>query len=311
VRAPSGAVEQDAGLDIIGGDGIELEFDGEIIFDGAGAAPRFASNNGLGLDRQDLAGLQTFALTSPVTAQTLVDGTITLDGRVDGVIVAIVPVVAPKEARQAQLELGVASGMLTELEDLGVFIKDLQLEQLIEFLERLVVYDDVPPEMAAVPRDLLEPNRYRITRNRISYRAADAVLEAYYNVFFTEVTGEDGQPRRELKTADIGQKIDSAIADYQTTTGASDVDPLAFRQFVEENPAHAEALAYMNGIRDLFTKIQPIGDSEAGGGLGLTPAEAAVSRQVILSRLQVRGAPRQVLETAILGTPAPDPGQEP
>lgn len=304
VRAPSGAVEQDAGLDIIGGDGIELG--SKPITDGTGAAPRFASNDGVGLDRVNLAGLQTFALTTPVTGPALQDGLITLDGRVDGVIVAIVPVVAPKEARQAQFELGVGAGMMADLEELGVFVKDLQLEQLIQFLERMVVYDDVPPEMAAVPRDLVEPNRYRITRNRISFRAAAQVVEAYYGVFFTTTAGEDGQPKRELKLADMDQKIDGAIADYRTSTGATEIDPLALRRFVEETPSHAEALAYMNGIRDLFMKIQPIGASESGGGgLGLTPAEAAVSRQVILSRLKVRGATRQELETAILGVPAP------
>jgi hypothetical protein len=310
VRSPNGGIEQDDGLDLIGGDGIELEFRGRnIIFDGVGAAPRFASNNGIGLDRQDLAGLQTFALTTAVSAATLSDGAITLDGRVDGRIFAIVPVIAPKEARQAQLEAGVGAGMLTDLAEIGVNVRTLELDQLIEFLERLVVYDDVPPEMAAVPRGDIEPNRYRITRNRISFRAASQVVETYRRVFFTQPpAGADGPAKPVLRTREMGQRIDDAIADYRSKTPDA-FEPLAFRRFVEETPAHAEALSYLNGIRELFVMIQPVNESEAGGGLGLTPAEAAISRQVILSKLEISGAEPQDLEAAIFGV-APAPAEQ-
>ncbi len=310
-----GSIVNDRGSSYVAGGSIRFNRAPTVInpLNVSGPRPRFGAFVLGGTSLAQLAGFPAAVLARPLGVSDLVlsDGTV-LGFQVEGVVAAIEPVRAPREVRQVQLEQGIGSGLVAELEDLGIYAREPDLAQLIAFLEGVVLYNDVPGEKIAAGAEL-QPEDFRVTRNRLAYDAVVRVLEAYYNLFFVQeldeqgrpIRDERGQPKLKDNQPQIKRALESALENYQRSTGAATVDPVAFRKYVENTPQEAEALRYLNGLRDLFNQILPVTDPQSTRGLGITAREAQISRTVILRALNVTGMTAEQLEVAVLGGSPP------
>ena len=291
----SGSVA-DSGVDIAAARAIVFST-APIMLGGDGAPARFGVNPGGAFD-PNLSGFDAFELSSAITPESLGAG---FDAVVEGQTVAVVPVVAPHQAPQVQPTQGVSSNVASELEKLGIFVKKLELAQFLAYLEGVVLYNDVPsnyPTGAELP-----PQEYKVTQNRLVAGEVAAVLDAYYRLFYEEQRDDKGEVVRKEKGDQIRVAIDKAAASYLAKTGKDQVDPVAFRAYVDSSEDQVEARQYLNSLKDLFDRILPARDDGSRKGIGLTRREAALSRRAIVESLGVVGMPPEDLEAAILAGP--------
>ena len=136
--------------------------------------------------------------------------------------------------------------------------------------------------LGAAARDPWSDNS-KVTINRLSARAVEEVLASYRAVFI-----KDGQQQ----AAHVSQVLSAAWKEYSAAAGAK-ADALGFRAYCEAVPAQAQAVYYMDGLRDLFSQL---------GYLGLSPAELRHAKATILKAVAVPGLSASHLEAAITAT---------
>jgi filamentous hemagglutinin family protein len=183
---------------------------------------------------------------------------------------------------------------LEELALLGITADVAGQDQSLPFLTG-VVGDDAPSMMSG---------ETRVSPRRLPPGAVAQVLGSYRTLFYGDSNPAvlDDQVREE-RIAHISGVLASAWNEYAQAVGRR-ADPVGFRAYVEAVPAQAEALYYLNALRDLFTQM---------GYLGLTTAEVRSARQEIVRAVAFTGLPPAQLETAIMatflgnGTPAARP----
>jgi hypothetical protein len=157
---------------------------------------------------------------------------------------------------------------------------------------------------------VIKDEDYRVTKNRLSFDGVKQVLDAYYQLFFEAELDENnrpklndkGKPALKAKSEEMAKAINAAATRYKKAKEVRAVDPLDFRKYVENTAEEAEALKFMNGLRDLFEMILPT-DPKSTKGIGVTPVEAALSRTVILRSLDLQSITAKELEAAILSKP--------
>src|SRR5690606_30145546 len=95
---------------------------------------------------------------------------------------------------------------------------------------------------------------------------------------------------------EISESLQRAYQDYRGTgPNRREFDPVAFYAFLEESPEHAEALAHINGIREVFRQLSLI---------GLTPQEFNIAKQTLLNDVRPGILRREQLESLVLPQPA-------
>jgi hypothetical protein len=336
---PNGDLQDDLGVDYVAGG--RIAFNGTVRLDGAGADPRFATTSGERIEGLDGQGFLNQLFDTDINFDLLFNsgplnvgdgsdavallGQEVFDLRAQGASptnpAATLAGAAPQESRQPEIESAVASSQAKALEEMGIFTKDLQIGELIAFLEGIVLYDDVPNSLAtgAQPR----PEDFKVTKDRLSAENVRRVLDLYYSIYYeTDESGrlvmKDGKPVE--NTPAMKKAIEAAVTAYRAKTGqrTGSIDPQAFREYVETNPSQVEALKHMNRLRELFDEILPTTDSGSRKGLGITPREAARSRSVLVENLGVSNMTIPELEQAIrhktgraVATPAAKPAAKP
>jgi hypothetical protein len=178
-----------------------------------------------------------------------------------------------------------------QLMQLGIYPRDLTTDELLDFLAGRSLYEDVPEKASP------QPYEYTVAVSRLPTEAASRALDTYRSIFWAQVEDEEtGELKWRSEAPAITEVLQKALDNYIASIGDAEVDPLGFRAHVEADPQEAEALDYMNRLRDLFDQIRL---------LGLSPVEAAIARRVLLRPIDLEGMTSAELETAIWGAPVP------
>jgi len=162
-----------------------------------------------------------------------------------------------------------------ELALMGISARTLEQRQLMDFLLGRAFYLDVAPALGA--------GSAPVTINRLPAALVTSTLEAYRAVFWRDGLVDAQRP---------GRVLGQAWKEYAAAAGDR-ADALGFRAYCEAVPAQAEAIYYLNALRDLFAEL---------GNLGLSPGELRVAKNTILRTIAVPGLPATQLEAAILAT---------
>jgi len=166
------------------------------------------------------------------------------------------------------------------LEQLGIFARDLTaVEQNLLAVGLPVAYDDT------VKTDEPQHSDYTVAAARLPDDLVQATVGTYRRVFEKEGKYQDTEARGLLQKA----------FDAYKATVKEEVDPLAFRQFVEKTPEQKAALDLMNELRTLFAQI---------ANLGLTDIQIRNAEQLVVRGITPTGLTPEQLVRAIKGAAA-------
>lgn len=267
---------RDPGVDFVAGGRITFSSTPTLL--GGFAGPSFATPDATGLS----ANLVNFATRAfgPVTTSQLAVGPNYLDLRAAGPstvnLAEAVAGAVPREIQAGEVaaESPVDRAAQEELQAIGVFARASEYDELLSFLSGQALYIDVPDRPSPAAED------YQITVNRLPAAAVREVLDSYRAVFT-----KDGQPQPQRPR----QALEAAWKEYAAAAGDR-ADALGFRAYLEAVPAQAEALYYLDGLRELLADL---------GSLGLSPAELRAARRAVLNAVAFPGLPPEQLESAI------------
>jgi filamentous hemagglutinin family protein len=283
-QGPALVLRNDPAVDIIARGGINFSSTPRIV--GEFTRPSFGTPEGRGMT----ATLNDFPQRAigDFGLEQLRLGTTILDMRAAGpgntnVAEAIAGAVPRVDYAASFEEVGHAPAQLQELGQLGIAAELEGQDQALPFLTG-VVQDDAPS---------MRSSDTRVNPRRLPPGAVAQVLGSYRTLFYGESAPASlDEQVREERTAYISGVLAAAWNEYARAAGRR-ADAVGFRAYVEAVPAQAEALYYMNALRDMFTQM---------GYLGLTTAEVRSARQEIVRAVAFPGLAPAQLETAIMAT---------
>ena len=139
-----------------------------------------------------------------------------------------------------------------DLRQLGIFVRPLRPSELADTVAGRHLYNDAPTRAAQVPED------YEIAVNRLRRDSLMKVLDLYRGLVVREtLDGQTGESVANDQTAHIRATLSAAWAAYarQTPTPSG----LGFRGYLEGTPDQAEALGFLNALRDLLGEVRIAG----------------------------------------------------
>jgi hypothetical protein len=142
----------------------------------------------------------------------------------------------------------------------------------------------------------MTPETRQISTNRLRRTAVLGTLDQYNKIYLTQQTDENGNPIGEPKdnTDHVGQVIATAWKAYASNAG-TDASAAGFRAWLNENKdQQAEALAYINGLREMYRNL---------GDMGLTRVELANSVKKVYPKIKPAGIDDATLRE-LLNVPA-------
>ena len=243
--------------------------------------PSFATANASGAS-SNLQGFSQRA-SGTVSASLLHVGSTVLDLAATGpsntnIATAVPPPLPPfVNGQEVTLAMNPSSKLQSQLSDVGINPKSPSVKELADYLTGRSLYDDAALDMGTLA------SGYTVSIERLPASVVAQVLDAYNVVFL-----KDGQPN----AAAVRESLTAAWKDYSAAAGDK-ADPLGFRAYVEAVPEQAQALYYMDALRDLLREM---------GNLGLSPAELRASKGVVLKAVDVPGLTAAQLEAAITAT---------
>jgi len=298
-----GLPDFDTGLDIVGR---TVNFAVTPTIEGEGFPPvTFGTEDGTG----DVAGTLTmfsfrsFGSTDP---ENLVLNNVPLDARSVGPTnTNIAPTIAgaiPRERQSGDIsqDTTVGQSQQEQLRQLGIFARELRLDEFLAFLVGRSIYDDYPTRPDPDPI----AGGYQVAVTRLAADRVEHLLATYDSIYNRDVVDENGQavvdPQtgrtlREPRTEEIREALQLAVREYRRTSESREFDPVGFRAYLEQTPEHAEALEFIEGLRDLLTQLELI---------GLTPLEFSVARDTLLKEITPRGIRAADLQAVVTGQPA-------
>jgi filamentous hemagglutinin family protein len=140
-----------------------------------------------------------------------------------------------------------------------------RLNRDLSLQPRVVTYDDLLDYLSNVPIYDDTMSGSSVTVNRLEGKAADAVLDAYDDLFY-----KNGGPNQApaMKAA-----LTTALADFKATpAGSGAFSAAAFAKFITSTPKEAEAAGDLKQLDELFDKIENLGL----GGQELTTVQTSV-----------------------------------
>jgi hypothetical protein len=178
----------------------------------------------------------------------------------------------------------ISGALLDQLRQIGIYARGLRTEEVVEFLVGRALYDDVPLKLNPTAED------NQVAANRLPYQPVFPTVAAYQHLFQKTLTDENGNPVLDEKGQ---QKVEAQDGTIRNTLGqvwrayssSAEADgkatPEGFRAWLEgqdkADPKNAQALDYLNQLRDLLAQIK---------NLGLTNMEFEVSKTTILARVR-------------------------
>lgn len=310
----SGDFSSDLGLDIVAAGAINFSRPP------SGVTPTdvdFANNSGA--PGTSLSGFSFRTYTNGVRTDLLTQGGATailsLDLRAQGptetnIASALAGALPRTDEGPEPYSAAISESLRAQLEQMGIFVKDLQMDEVIEFLVGRTVYRDNP--------DLVRPSAgdYRISSSRLPGDVVEQVVVLYTALRDRPAKDENGHPILDEtgKPVMIEQwelirdVFATAWADFMNEVAPPDAEPpaepptgMAFRNWLEskypnasasEEPG-AQALNYLDQVRSLFHGLD---------GMGLSPQEVKYPKNKIVGDLTPPDMDPTQMEEAILGS---------
>lgn len=292
----------DTGLDFIGR---TISFSTTPVVEGVGGPVTFGTESGVADTAGTLGGF-LFRKFGEISRQQMVFNNAVVDVRSAGPsntnIATTIAGAIPRDTQSGDVsqDTTVGQAQRDELTQLGVFARGLGLDELLTFLVGRSIYDDYPDR----PNPSEQAGDYKVAVNRLDAKRVAELLRAYDRVFNRDAVDAEGNPvfsesgarLRQPRTEEISESLQRAYQDYRGTgPNRREFDPVAFYAFLEESPEHAEALAHINGIREVFRQLSLI---------GLTPQEFNIAKQTLLKDVRPGILRREQLESLVLPQPA-------
>jgi trimeric autotransporter adhesin len=286
----SGVNGHDDGLDFVSG-GL-INFTSVPVAMGAGINPRFGTVDGGGDVSATLTGF-IFQASGAITSSLInSSGTTlrTLDLRSTGPtntnISDTIAGAIPRESRQNDVgeTTTVGQAEFDQIKQLGIVPRNPTAGELVELLTGSATYDDFPRRSPPTAED------YTTVVNRLPSDSVTVLLTAYDSVFNKPLLDDAGKPvkddkgkvRRVSRSQDIQDALLASVRRFReaSKSRSGDIDPSAFRAFLEQNPEEAESLGYIRQLADFLNKLDRV---------GLTARELTQSKAIILNPVRPRG----------------------
>ncbi|MCH6552160.1 MAG: hypothetical protein IH804_09130, partial [Planctomycetes bacterium] len=251
-----GELDSDGGVDFVAGGRFFFSVTPTLL--GGGAAPVFSSPT-LSQNPDALGTLRGFLFRffDGLTPEFFTFGDTILDLKASGPTTTNLA-----EALAARLEEAddgeVTDAVLldpaarADLRRLGIFVRPLRPSELADTVAGRHLYNDAPTRAAQVPED------YEIAVNRLRRDSLMKVLDLYRGLVVREtLDGQTGESVANDQTAHIRATLSAAWAAYARQTPAP--SGLGFRGYLEGTPDQAEALGFLNALRDLLGEVRIAG----------------------------------------------------
>lgn len=272
-----GELVNDRGVDFVAGG--RISFAGGVVLAGTATPPPTFADNGQNVTRGSLQGFEFTRSTPEQTSREALtfDGVV-LDQRT--LAPAIIPPPTPVPPTDSGADLAEAlaprirfsDSVQPEAYDLRLFqrlsinARGVSEEEISDALIGRLVYNDLPSGVETFNR---EERRFAATRADI-----DSVLR-----IVGERDAAFGTP-----DADQTQAIAASLAEsanrYFTLSGASRIDPVEFRKFLESSPQEQRTLAYIQQLQAVLSDMKT---------LGLPASEYQQSQVRLLSQVAPQG----------------------
>lgn len=217
---------------------------------------------------------------------------------------AIAGAIPTSDTGSVTTSVTVGAGLRDQLAEIGIFVKDLLPEDVLQMLAGRALYNDVPSSgqrsLTAGGNPFADPTlgEYRVSVNRLPTRSVIDVLNAYQALAYKISKDASGKTVREdLRPAIRDQLLEAWRAFAQAESGGKRIrlDARRFRVYLESRgsertDAEFAALATLEQIKEILARLR---------AMGLSPVEYQISRNAILSGI----APEQI-GTAALGDAA-------
>ncbi len=218
-------------------------------------------------------------------------------GELVNIATSIASVASTQEGEDVSEEVLIAQTAREKLRQLGIFARDAEAEERVEaLLDGAEVIVDVVPSDA-------DASDHEVTTSRIHSGAATVALQIYSGLYWqaaideegNPLLDEEGRPILEPQTEKIRQAFAQALEAY-TDAGYTFEDPWEFRDYLESAAVTNEALAYANGLRQLFDQLRLI---------GITPKEMRIAKSILIAQSGITpaGMSWEQLDQAIEGRP--------
>jgi hypothetical protein len=190
----------------------------------------------------------------------------------------------------------ISGAMVEMLRQIGIFARAVRNEEIVEALVGRALYDDVPLKLAPVAED------NTVAANRLPFQPVFPTIDAYQKLFFTvvidskgnPVLGPDGKPKTETRDSAIKDTLGLTWRAYSSAD--KNATPEGFRAWLESldksDPRNAEALNYINQLRDLLAAVK---------NLGITNIEFEISKATIFARSRPSNIRESDFMTVITG----------
>lgn len=286
IVTPAGA---DSNTDFVAGQSITFSSSPSIPT-GVGGMVRAATRTGDNMNLNDNGRILLQAFTDFGLSSLLLGGVV-LDVRAQGpsptnVAEAIAgAILVDTEAGRVDPPgvIGRSAGL--ELRQLGVNVREMPLDLLMETLVGRALFIDLP----GTPRE--GPADYKVTMNRLPADLAMRVLDRARNLFSPGGPGDDATPR-------IQDAIAVAWDEYQAAAGAA-ADGRGFRAFLAESAEFTEADGYVREVGLLLHDLWL---------LGLTHVEYDLVVGAVVARIHPSDSlSMEALREAVLAPVGPAP----
>ncbi|MHC4995892.1 MAG: beta strand repeat-containing protein, partial [Planctomycetota bacterium] len=183
---------------------------------------------------------------------------------------AIAGAVPRKQIRVVQPIL-ISTALKDALVQLGINARDLDSDELLEYLTGRSLYYDLPAEPINAADD-----QYTVATARIELEAATSTVAIYNSLFFSTTITPDGREERRDMTVEIADALQMAYDSYSETSAGQPFNATAFVAHVDATPGLTQAKAVLTRLNDLFASLD---------NLGLTPREKQQSQFRLLENL--------------------------
>lgn len=200
------------------------------------------------------------------------------------------------ETREVATPVTVGRALREQLEEMGVFVRDLRFEEMVEFLVGWSTYRDLP-------ENPLQSGRNVVTINRLQSETVGAAVEAYRALMYAPVIGADGQvvldesgqPQIAKRQDEIRNALGMAWETY--TAASTEQTGAGFRAYLENRAETAtqdekDALTYLNGAREVFDRID---------AMGMSPKESSFPKVRLIGDILPPAMTEDQLKEAIYG----------
>lgn len=212
----------------------------------------------------------------------------------------------PNETQSGSVNQATAIGSVAKraLADLGINARDP--DDLLDALVGRALYNDLVSG---------EGDASYVTANRMSLDIATDLVNDYQAFFRKQVVDENGNPMFDPETGEamyepqapiIRARLTEAVRDYRRQSGGQ-FDPIAFRQFVQNNEQYAQVEQDLDTLEHLLNQFQI---------LGLSSGEFSQARLALLRLVRPsQGLSDQqfiaVIDAGdgVIETPAPTPAE--